>query len=119
MFLFVYSNSGPLSQALNGIDWTLARIRASGRRSVVNMSFGGPSSQALNNAVNRLTEAGAAVVVAAGNDSSDACNVSPANSRDALTVGASSQDDSYASYSNEVRHFFSHHDPHSILPSLF
>lgn len=31
---------GPLSQGLDGINWVLGRMQSSGRRSVINMSFG-------------------------------------------------------------------------------
>lgn len=118
------SNAGPLSQALSGIDWTLQRIKkggrmlqgeevnaagsldghgrrlANGKRAVINMSWGGPPSAVLNNAVGRLADAGAVVVVAAGNENQNACNLSPANAREAFTVAASNPDDSFAPYSN-------------------
>jgi len=37
-------------------------------KAVINMSLGGPKSNAMNNAVAQLTAAGITVVVAAGND---------------------------------------------------
>jgi len=47
-----------------------------------------------------LVRAGAVVVVAAGNDAIDACTVSPAGARDSLTVGASTNSDQFATFSN-------------------
>lgn len=40
------------------------------------------------------------MVVAAGNDNADACNTSPARAPGAITVGATTQSDSRASFSN-------------------
>ena len=47
-----------------------------------------------------LLSAGITTVVAAGNDNSDACNVSPARVPGVITVGASTQTDERASFSN-------------------
>lgn len=95
------SNMGPLSQALDGIDWTLQQMRSSGgKRAVINMSFGGPASSLLNDAIQELVDAGGVVVTAAGNDAVDACGVSPASAPAALTVAASTQDDIFAPFSN-------------------
>jgi len=47
-----------------------------------------------------LGDLGLIVVVAAGNDDADACNTSPARSSGVITVGATDQTDSRASYSN-------------------
>ncbi len=94
------SNSGPLTQALAGLEWTLARVRRGSRRAVVNLSWGGPASRVLNAAVSRLVAAGAVVVAAAGNEVNDACLLSPASARDALTVGATTVSDDFAPFSN-------------------
>ena len=67
---------------------------------VANMSLGGPASDTLDEAVASVVEAGVTVVVAAGNESQDACNVSPARSADVITVGATRQDDRPAGFSN-------------------
>lgn len=45
----------------------------SGRKAIASMSLGGSLSQTLNAAVNAASIAGVMVVVAAGNDSMDAC----------------------------------------------
>jgi subtilisin family serine protease len=64
------------------------------------MSLGGPASQATDDAVARAVAAGVTVVVAAGNENQDACNVSPARAPSAITVGASDNRDARASFSN-------------------
>lgn len=64
------------------------------------MSLGGAVSQAINSAVSGLIGTGVVVVVSAGNDSGDACSKSPASVDGAITVAATSSDDSRGSYSN-------------------
>ena len=46
---------------------------------VASMSLGGPFSQAENDAVQKLVDAGVVVSVAAGNEYLDACETSPAS----------------------------------------
>ncbi|WP_462418248.1 cell wall-binding repeat-containing protein [Kytococcus sp. Marseille-QA3725] len=86
---------------LGSMDWVLQN--ASGP-SVINMSLGGPSVPEVDalydTSIGRLKDAGIVTVVAAGNDAEDACNHSPANSPEAITVGATNEDDSFADYSN-------------------
>lgn len=48
-----------------------------------------------------LIRKGIYVIVAAGNEAQDACNTSPASNLEAITVGASSIDDSFAYFSNK------------------
>jgi cerevisin len=64
------------------------------------MSLGGGRSKVLDRAVDAAVEAGIHFAVAAGNDARDACQYSPAASQFAVTVGASSIDDSMAWFSN-------------------
>jgi subtilisin family serine protease len=64
------------------------------------MSVSGGFSQALNDAVQRATDAGVVFTVAAGNSAADACNYSPASAPNALTVGATTNTDAMASYSD-------------------
>lgn len=94
------TNEGPLSQTLSAINYVLAQMASRGGRAVVNMSFGGPRNFLLDSAVARLTQGGAVVVAAAGNDKTDACGDSPAGSPGALTVAASDKGDNFASFSN-------------------
>ena len=74
--------------------------QTTGRRSVANLSLGGGFSQTQNDAIEAATSAGVTMVVAAGNDNSDACNYSPASAPSAVTVGATDKTNSRASYSN-------------------
>jgi subtilisin family serine protease len=74
-----------------------------GRRAVVSMSLGGDFSTAINNAVLSLVQANINVVVAAGNEYSDACLYSPSSmgtNSGVLTIGASTITDSRPPWSN-------------------
>jgi len=89
--------SGSVSGIIYALDWVAANAR---RPAVVNMSLGGSSSASLDDAVNRLVSRGIAAVVAAGNETADACGVSPARAPNALTIGATDNRDARGSYSN-------------------
>ncbi|WP_133500701.1 S8 family peptidase [Cognatilysobacter terrigena] len=91
------SGSGTNSGVIAGIDWV--RTHAV-KPAVANMSLGGGASSAVDTAVNNLSNSGVAVVVAAGNDASNACNYSPARAAGAITIGATTSSDARASYSN-------------------
>ena len=93
------AGSGYNSSVIAGLNW-IAGNYVPGEAAVVNMSLGGPTSSALDEAVENLISRGITVVVAAGNDNVDACNYSPARTPAAITVGATNTDDSRASYSN-------------------
>ena len=69
------TGSGTNSGVIAGIDWVAST--ASGP-SVANMSLGGGASQATDDAVQRAVSRGVTMVVAAGNENQNACNVSPA-----------------------------------------
>lgn len=89
--------AGLLSTVLAGLD----RIAAeAGGPTVVNLSISTRRSDLLNAAVAALDERGVTVVAAAGNQSGDACLMSPASEPTALTVGASTSQDDRASFSN-------------------
>ncbi|MFC3032734.1 S8 family serine peptidase [Pseudoalteromonas fenneropenaei] len=91
------NGSGSTSGVIAGVDWV--RANASGP-SVANLSLGGSASQALDDAVNAAVAAGISMVVAAGNDNSNACYSSPARAADAITVGATASNDSRSGFSN-------------------
>merc|ERR1719210_3166537 len=82
------SDQGPgsLSWQIAAIDW----VTASGTKpSVISMSLGGSGvSEGYTTAIGAASNAGITVVVAAGNENSDACNFSPAFSPLAITVGS-------------------------------
>jgi subtilisin family serine protease len=67
---------------------------------VVNMSLGGTFSDSVNKAAAAISSAGLFLAVAAGNDGADASGYSPASEPSACTVGATTPDDSLASFSN-------------------
>jgi len=77
--------SGTTAQVVAGMDWVAARA---GTIEVANMSLGGGASQAIDDAANRLADAGVAVAVAAGNSDANAGNSSPARAQKVLTVSA-------------------------------
>jgi subtilisin family serine protease len=89
--------SGSYSDIIAGIDWVTKHAHGP---SVANMSLGGSTSKALDDAVNRSIAAGVTYAVAAGNDDKDACHQSPADDPAAITVGATDQRDRRASFSN-------------------
>lgn len=91
--------SGTLAGVVAGLDWMVSHHQA-GVPAVANMSLGGSTSVALNQAVARAVADGITVVVAAGNSALDACTASPASEPLAVTVGATDRYDSRASYSN-------------------
>ena len=89
--------SGSNSGVIAGMDWVTANAV---KPAVANMSLGGGASQATDDAIARMTNAGIATVVAAGNDSSNACNYSPARAPSAITVGSTTSSDAMSSFSN-------------------
>ncbi len=92
--------SGSFSGVLSGFEYSLKRHKKNNRPSVINMSLGGGKSSSINRAVSEMVKNGISVVVAAGNENQDACNVSPASAPEAITVGATSQTNQFASFSN-------------------
>lgn len=91
------ASSSPNSTLIAGINWVTSNRLIP---AVANMSFGGNTSSALDAATNGLINAGVTVVVAAGNSSGDACNVSPARVDAAITVGGTDSTDQIYSLSN-------------------
>ncbi|EFZ02826.1 peptidase S8 family protein, Pr1J [Metarhizium robertsii] len=75
---------------LDGIEWTIKDITAKQiqNRTVVNMSFGGGNSTALNKIIKTAYDAGILCVISSGNVGVDASDWSPASSPDGITVGA-------------------------------
>jgi subtilisin family serine protease len=98
--------SGTTAQVVAGIDWVAANAI---KPAVANMSLGGSTDSAIDTAVSNAIAKGITFAVAAGNDggflgdllgSSNACNHSPARVPAALTVAATDNTDTKASYSN-------------------
>ncbi|KAI0550517.1 subtilase [Xylaria curta] len=85
---------------LNFVETDVQKKKIQGK-AVMNMSLGGGKSNAINNAILALKNAGVVPVVAAGNEAQDAANTSPASAPDAITVGAlDATNDQRADFSN-------------------
>jgi len=93
------SGSGSTSGVIAGIDY-VAETGTPG--DVANMSLGGGVSEALDKAVVAAAAKGIRFVLAAGNESKDANNSSPAraNGANVYTISASDINDNFASFSN-------------------
>jgi subtilisin family serine protease len=94
------SGAGSVGATIAGLQWAYDDALSRGARGVINLSLGGPLSYSLNEAVNTAVNRGMTVVVAAGNQTANACNTSPASASLAITVAATASDDSRASFSN-------------------
>lgn len=89
--------SGSNAGVIAGVDWvTQNHVKPA----VANMSLGGSASSALDSAVSNSINAGVTYAIAAGNSGANACNYSPARVGAAITVGATSNTDAKASWSN-------------------
>lgn len=110
------NGQGAMSDVTAGVLWTVADAQERTRKMrarpwlpaarkhrgfVANMSLGGAKSPTLDRAVNGAVMAGMHFAVAAGNENQNACNVSPASAKNAVTVGASTIADERAFFSNK------------------
>ena len=83
------AGSGSTTGVIAGIEWAVDDAAAHPEMmAVISMSIGGGFSTAENLAIKAAHEANVLVVVAAGNDNSDACQSSPASAPEAVTVGS-------------------------------
>lgn len=96
--------SGSSADIIAAMNWLIANQETP---AVANMSLGTQYIPFVNTrsaeqeaAVKNMVNANIAVALAAGNDSADACKISPAAAPEALTVGATQSNDAKASYSN-------------------
>ncbi|WP_237587022.1 S8 family peptidase [Pontibacter russatus] len=91
--------SGAYSGVIAGVDYVAANGKSG---DVANMSLGGPVSKALDEAVLAAAGKGIKFALAAGNESTDANNSSPAhvNHSNVYTVSAMDSKDAFAYFSN-------------------
>jgi subtilisin family serine protease len=94
------NGSGSDADVIEGMWWAADHAKANGWPAVINMSLGGGVSQPLDDAVCEVADAGVLSVVAAGNESTDACGGSPAHVDAAFTMGATEDNDAVAYFSN-------------------
>lgn len=90
------------SVVVKALEWVVddARARTPYMPAVVLMSLGGERDTLLNEAVKRTTEHHVNVVVAAGNEATDACTETPSDVQAAATIAATDAYDKMASFSN-------------------
>jgi subtilisin family serine protease len=95
--VFGCGSSTATSIIIEGVDWVTANAV---KPAVANMSLGGSASATLDTAVSNSIASGVVYALAAGNESTNACTRSPARLPAAITVGATTNTDARASYSN-------------------
>ncbi|WP_043687564.1 S8 family peptidase [Streptomyces xylophagus] len=91
------TGAGTTSQVIAGIDWV---TRHAHKPAVANLSLGGYYNAQLDAAVRNSIASGVTYTVAAGNDGLPAGLYSPADVKEAITVGATDRNDARASFSN-------------------
>lgn len=92
------AGSGTTAGVISGIDWVTGHHTTN--PAVANMSLGGGLSATLDAAVRNSIADGVTYCVSAGNSAVNASTQSPADVAEAITVGASSITDGWASFSN-------------------
>lgn len=88
---------GTTARVIAGIEWVTRHARAP---AVANLSVGGPYNARLDAAVRASIASGVTYTVAAGNHGRPAGLFSPADVREAITVGATGRDDARARFSD-------------------
>ncbi|GAX26484.1 hypothetical protein FisN_23Lh009 [Fistulifera solaris] len=97
--VFGFDGSAEFSTIINAIEFVIAD--SPGSLKVINMSLGGPGRfTEFEEVIDDAVAAGIVVVVAAGNEATQACNASPSYVPSAITVGASDIFDAVAVFSN-------------------
>jgi len=98
------AGSGTYEGIISAIEFVVAEAKKNTSRklnSVMSMSLGGPTSKAVNDAVDSAIDNGVVTIVAAGNNSGgDACTLSPAGASKVLTVGSTDKTDTRSTFSN-------------------
>ena len=99
------SGSGSFAKLIAGIEWVVTQRQpggiSEGRNAVMSMSLSGNGIiSAVDEAISGAKAAGVLTVSSAGNNDADACTRTPARSADSVAVGATTDNDARASYSN-------------------
>ena len=89
--------SGTWAGVIAGMNWVAVNHVVP---AVASMSLGGGFSQAINDAVATMHDAGVVVTTAAGNSNADACSSSPASAPKSFTVASMTSSDARSSFSN-------------------
>lgn len=96
------NGSGQTSNVIKGVDWVTAN--ATVPNAVANMSLGGGTSTAMDDAVRNSAATGILYAIAAGNNSGNACGYSPSriggSTPGVLVVAATDEQGREASFSN-------------------
>ncbi|CAG8619156.1 9840_t:CDS:2, partial [Cetraspora pellucida] len=98
--------TGSIKSVLYGLQYVIQSHLAKGGKgkTVANLSLGSEYNRAVNLAVSELVKHGIIITAAAGNGLEgkgvDACHVSPASARTAITVGSTTQTDHISRFSN-------------------
>lgn len=89
-----------LSYAVQSHQHRVSQKDPTYKGAIINLLLGINHSRIYDSAVEAVTQAGLTVVAAAGNSKTDACKVSPASSKTAITVAASGYEEEFAFFSN-------------------
>lgn len=96
----IWADKDASSRALQAAEEIKATGSSSHKGSVINMSLTSPKSKALSAAALKTIQHGHHVVVAAGNFRTRACDYSPADVPETITIGATDKADKRAYFSN-------------------
>jgi subtilisin family serine protease len=91
---------GSYSGVLKGLEYVFNEMKKTKRPSIINMSLGGPKSQAIDTVINNLDAAGIHIIAAAGNENANSCNVSPGGNPKVVSVAATTDNNAKAYFSN-------------------
>ncbi|GGL95702.1 hypothetical protein GCM10010129_44520 [Streptomyces fumigatiscleroticus] len=91
------AGEGTTARVIAGIDWV---TRHAHKPAVANLSLGGFHNSQLDAAVRTSIASGVTYTIAAGNEGLPAVLYSPANVKQAITVGATDRNDARAGFSN-------------------
>jgi len=95
--------NGELSALIAGLEWVERAVETSNVPTIVSLALGikaGVWSRSLETVVESLDRRGVLIVSAAGNQQSDACEISPGNVEATLTVSASDERDYVYAFAN-------------------